>query len=128
MNKPPSNQDWDNLLSGAAQLSETDQNSTQAVLSALKLERQRGTDPVWTNYLSHAVQLRPVDLAAINPTLAVLRRERQKRKLLRLNLTRAVAGLAAAAVAAVTLVVFSPSASADPSEAYSLYQEANIGW
>jgi hypothetical protein len=64
-------------------------------------------------------------LPSIQP---LLRRERQKRKLLRLNLTRAVAGLAAAAVAAVTLVVFSPSASADPSEAYSLYQEANIGW
>jgi hypothetical protein len=128
MNKPSSNQDWDSLLSSAAQLSETDHNSTNAVLSALKLERERGTDPVWTSYLSHAVQLRPVDVAAITPTLEVLRFERQKRKILRLNLTRAVAGLAAAAVAAVSLVVFSPAASADPSEAYSAYKEANVGW
>jgi hypothetical protein len=126
MSNPSNNQDWDTLLSSAAQLSETDHNSTSAVLSALK--RERGTDPAWTSYLSQAVQLRPVDVAAIQPTLEKLRLERQKRKVLRLNLTRAVAGLAAAAVAAVTLVVFSPAASADPSEAYSAYKEANIGW
>jgi hypothetical protein len=126
MNK--SSEDWNKLLSSAAQLSETDQNSTNAVLSALKLEREHGTDPAWASYLSHAVQLRPVDMAVINPTLEALRLERQKRKVLRLNLTRAVAGLAAAAVAAVSLVVFSPAASADPNEAYAVYKEANVGW
>jgi hypothetical protein len=123
MSKSSSTQDWDNLLSTAAQLSETDHGSTNAVLSVLKFERERGTDPTWIRYFSSAVQLRPVDMAAVSPTLEALRFERQKRKVLRLKLTRAIAGLAAAAVAAVSLGVFSPAASADPSEAYNLYTE-----
>jgi hypothetical protein len=119
---------WSSLLSSAAQLSETDHNSTNAVLSALQSERERAADPAWASYLSSAVQLRPVDFAAAAPTLAMLRLERQKRKTLRLTLTRAIAGVAAAAVAAVAFVVLTPTASADPTEAYTAYQEANIGW
>jgi Mn2+/Fe2+ NRAMP family transporter len=128
LNAPDEDLGWNTFLSSAAQLSETDHNSTDVVLSAIRLEREHGADPTWTGYLSKAVQLRPVDMAAIAPTLEAVRLERQKRKVLRLTLTRAFAGFAAAAVAAVAFVVFTPSASADPAEAYSAYQEANIGW
>jgi hypothetical protein len=128
LNSPEEDLGWNSLLSSAAQLSETDHNSTDAVLSAIRLERERATDPTWTNYLSKAAQLRPVDMAAVAPTLKALQLERQKHKVLRLNLTRAIAGFAAAAVAAVAFVVLTPSPSADPTEAYTAYQEANSGW
>ncbi|MFN3265997.1 MAG: hypothetical protein ACK41E_04060 [Deinococcales bacterium] len=119
---------WDDFLSSAAQLSETDRASTASVLGMLKLERERAQDPAWASYLSSAAQLRPVDMDVVAPTLQALELERKKRKVLRLTLTRAVAGFAAAAVATVAFVTFFPAASADPSEAYNLYQEANVGW
>ena len=117
---------WDEFLSSAAQLDNRDEASTEHVLNALRLERQE--NPTWNAYLSHASVLRPVDNNAIQPTLKAVKLERQKTRVLRLNITRAVAGLAAAAAVAAGFVFLNPSVSADPSEAYNVYQEASTGW
>lgn len=119
---------WADFLSGAAQLEARDEQSTNHVLAALKLERTGNTDAAWNTYLSKAAELRPVDLGAVQPALNAVQLERKKHRILKLNITRAVAGFAAAAVAAVAFVVLSPPSSADSSEVYSLYQEASTGW
>lgn len=120
------NNRWDEFLSSAAQLETRDEASTEHVLNALRLERQE--NPTWNAYLSHASVLRPVDNNAIQPALKAVKLERQKTRVLRLNITRAVAGFAAAAAVAAGFVFLNPSASADPSEAYNVYQEASTGW
>ncbi len=117
---------WDDFLSDAAQLEARDQASTDHVLNALKLERQ--DNPTWNAYLSSAAVLRPVDNHVIQPTLNVVKLERQKTRVLRLNITRAVAGFAAAAAVAAGFVFLSPATSADANEAYNVYQEASTGW
>jgi hypothetical protein len=120
------NDAWDDFLSNAAQTNARDEASTEHVLKALRLERQE--NPAWNAYLSSATTLRPVDMAVVQPALQAVKLERKKTQVLRLNITRAVAGFAAAAAVAAGFVLLSPSASADPSEAYSVYQEASTGW
>lgn len=117
---------WTGFLSSAAQLDARDEGSTEVVLNALRLERQE--NPAWNVYLSSAATLRPVDNNVIQPTLQAVKLERQKTRVLRLNITRAVAGFAAAAAVAAGFVFLSPAVSADPSEAYNVYQEASTGW
>ena len=124
---------WADFLSKAAKLEARDSASTQHVLSALHdeqhSEQQRGNDPKWSAYLSGGAVLRPIDLGAVQPVLRAMQTQRQKQH--KLNLTRVLAGCAAAAIAtaaAFALVILLPSPSADPSEAYNLYSEANTGW
>ncbi len=120
------NDTWDKFLSNAAQTNPRDEASTEHVLNALRLERQE--NPAWNAYLSSAAVLRPIDNNAIQPTLKALKLERQKTRVLRLNITRAVAGFAAAATVAAGFVFLNPSVSADEAEAYNVYQEASTGW
>jgi hypothetical protein len=120
------NNTWADFLSSAAQLEARDEASTEIVLNALRQERQE--NPSWNAYLSSAATLRPIDNNAIQPTLQAVKLERQKTRVLRLNITRAVAGFAAAAAVAAGFVFLSPSVSADPDEAYTVYQEASTGW
>jgi hypothetical protein len=122
------NNPWDEFLSSAAQTSARDEASTEHVLNALKLERQHGNDPTWNAYLSSGAELRSVDFMTVQPVLNTIKLERQKHKVLRLNITRSIAGLAAAAAVAAGFVFLSPSANADPTEAYIVYQEASTGW
>ena len=120
------NNAWDEFLSNAAQTNTRDEASTEHVLNVLKLERQE--NPAWNAYLSSASVLRPIDNNAIQPTLQAVKLERKKTRVLRLNITRAVAGFAAAAAVAVGFVFLNPSVSADEAEAYNVYQEASTGW
>ncbi len=115
---------WADFLSSAAQPTARDQASTDHVLNALRLERQE--NPTWNAYLSSGAVLRPIDLKAVQPTLVAIKLERLR--VLRLNLTRAVAGLAAAATVAAGFVFLNPTTSADANEAYTVYQEASTGW
>jgi hypothetical protein len=121
---------WARLLSGASQLSAADEMATDAVLSRLRAERTRpleATQEDWDRSLSRAARLREVDFAAVDPALVALKLERHRAHHRRLVLSRVIAGFAAAAVVAGALVLRAP-ATADPSEAYMAYQEANQGW
>jgi hypothetical protein len=120
---------WARLLSGASRLNATDENATDAVLSRLRLERNipaAATDD-WDRALSRVAELRDVDFAAVDPALRAVTAERHRVQHRRLVLSRVIAGFAAAAVIAGALVLRAPTA-ADPSEAYTAYQEANQGW
>ncbi|MGL5003552.1 MAG: hypothetical protein ACRDAM_11480, partial [Casimicrobium sp.] len=87
---------WAEFLSSAAQLEDRDQQAADRVLAALRTERMSSPEDLqWSRYLSAAAQLRPVDQGAVKPALQALQTVRTKRRVLRLNLTRAVAGLAA---------------------------------
>lgn len=121
---------WARFLSGASQLKAEDLNATEAALSRLRAERARpleATQTDWDRALSRAAQLRAVDFATIDPALEAVKFERQRAQHRRLVLSRVIAGFAAAAVIAGALVLRTPTA-ADPSEAYTAYQEANQGW
>lgn len=121
--------DWDEFLSSGAKLSEADLEATNRVLGALKLEREGVADgSPWAQYLSSAAQLSDTDARAVQPALQAVRLARQQARRWRLNVTRFVAGAAAAVAVVAAVSVFSPSASADPSDAYSAYQEAARGW
>jgi hypothetical protein len=129
INDQPEDQGWAEFLSGAARLEPSDEQATDRVLSALRTERMGNADDQrWSQYLSSAAQLQPVDYGAVKPALQALQTVRSKRRVLRLNLARAVAGLAAATVAAVALTTLSPAVNADSDEAYTAYTEASRGW
>ena len=120
---------WARLLSGASRLNAADENAADAVISRLRLERaipEAATDD-WDRALSRAAALRDADFAAVRPALQAVHTERQRVQHGRLVLSRVIAGFAAAAVIAGALVLRAPAA-ADPSEAYTAYQEANQGW
>jgi hypothetical protein len=121
---------WARLLSSVSQLSAADETATDSVLSRLRAERASpfvASRDDWDRSLSRAAQLRDVDFAAVNPALQAVKQERHHRQHRRLVLSRVIAGFAAAAVIAGALVLRAPAA-ADPSEAYTAYQEANQGW
>ncbi len=131
----PDDASWARLLSSASQLSDADENATDSVLARLRTERAQpleATQEDWDRSLSRAAQLRDIDFAAVNPALQAVKQERHHRQYRRLVFSRVIAGFAAAAVIAGALVLRAPSASnlgaADPSEAYTAYQEANQGW
>ena len=124
-----SDERWAEFLSSAAARSETDERATREVLAALKRERDGVADgSAWATYLSKAAQLNERDAGAVQPALAAVRRERQRLEHWRLNVTRFVTAAAAAAAVVVAVTVLRPAASADPSDAYSAYQEASRGW
>ncbi len=119
---------WAGFLSGAAELREVDENAAPKVLTALKLEREQ--DATWANYLSGGAVLRPVDYASVKPALEALNLERTRaRKVLRLNIMRFVTASAAVAAVMIGVLVLRPaSTDADPTEAFTAYQEASQGW
>jgi hypothetical protein len=123
---------WAKLLSGAADLRDLDENATSQVFKALNLERQQNseiTSPVWDNYLSSAAVLRPVDYGSIKPTLATMKLERlRSHKILRLNIMKLVTASAAVAAVVVGTLIFSHPSEADPTDAFTAYQEASQGW
>ncbi len=126
----PDDASWARLLSSASQLSAADQTATDSVLARLRTERAQplaASQEDWDRGLARAAQLRDVDFAAVNPALQAVKQERHHRQYRRLVLSRVIAGFAAAAVIAGALVLRAP-ATADPSEAYTAYQEANQGW
>ena len=123
---------WARMLSDAARLNERDTHATDAVLKALRAERS-GLTPItqtdWDRALSRASQLREIDHQAVRPALEAVRVERFRAKHRRVVLNRAFAGFAAAAVIAGVLIVRTPNnPSADPGDAYAVYQEASQGW
>ncbi len=121
---------WARLLSGASRLSAADENAADAVMAGLRSERarlQETSSDDWDRALSRAAALRKSDFAAVRPALQAVHTERQRLQHRRLVLSRVIAGFAAAAVIAGALVLRAP-ATADPSEAYTAYQEANQGW
>jgi hypothetical protein len=127
-NLEPEDAAWANFLSGAAALREVDENAAPKVLNALKLERE--TDTTWANYLSSGAVLRPVDYASVKPALIAVKLERgYARKVLRLNIMKFITASAAVAAVMIGVLVFRPSsADADPTEAFTAYQEASQGW
>lgn len=144
---PPEDAAWAKLISGAVKLGPKDDDATNAVLNALKLERsgmaqsrpeqprleqpklKRYGQADWDRSLSRASQLREVDHRAVKPALEAVRSERVRVQHRRLVLNRAFAGFAAAAVIAGVLILRAPhSTTADPGDAYAVYQEASQGW
>lgn len=127
-NLSPEDTAWAGFLSGAVHLREVDENAAPTVLNALKLERQ--TDVTWANYLSSGAVLRPVDYASVKPALNAVKLERTRaRKVFRLNIMKFVTASAAVAAVMIGVLVFRPaSTDADPTEAFSAYQEASQGW
>ncbi len=127
-NLSPEDSSWASFLSSAAELREVDENAAPTVLNALKLERE--TDATWANYLSSGAVLRPVDYASVKPALEAVKLERTRaRKVLQLNIMKFVTASAAVAAVMIGVLVFRPaSTDADPTEAFSAYQEASQGW
>ncbi len=127
-NLKPEDATWANFLSNAADLREVDQNAAPKILNALKLEREH--DTAWANYLSSGAVLRPVDYASVKPALEAVKLERTyARKVLRLNIMKFVTASAAVAAVMIGVLVFRPtSTDADPTEAFTAYQEASQGW
>lgn len=127
-NLEPEDATWANFLSSAAELREADENAAPTVLNALKLEREQAA--TWTNYLSSGSVLRPVDYASVKPALSAVKLERTRtRKVLRLNIMKFVTASAAVAAVMIGVLVFRPaSTDADPTEAFTAYQEASQGW
>jgi hypothetical protein len=135
----PEDSSWASFLSSAADLREVDQMAAPKVLIALKLERseamnqtllEREHDASWAKYLSSGAVLRPVDYASVKPAVAALKLERTRaRKVLQLNIIRFVTTSAAVAAVVIGAIVFQPvSPDADPTEAFTAYQEASQGW
>jgi hypothetical protein len=124
----PEDAAWAGLLSSAVELREVDENAAPKVLSALKLEREQ--DAAWAKYLSSGAVLRPVDYEGVKPALEAVKLERTRaRKVLRLNIMKFVTASAAVAAVMIGVLVFRPASSdADPSEAFTAYQEASQGW
>jgi hypothetical protein len=92
------------------------------------LEREH--DASWAKYLSSGAVLRPVDYASVKPALEAVKLERTRaRKVLRLNIMKFVTASAAVAAVMIGVLVFRPASSdADPTEAFTAYQEASQGW
>ncbi len=127
-NLEPEDAAWASFLSSAAELREVDENAAPKVLNALKLEREH--DATWANYLSSGAVLRPVDYASVKPAIEAVKLERTRaRKVLRLNIMKFVTASAAVAAVMIGVLVFRPaSTDADPTEAFTAYQEASQGW
>jgi hypothetical protein len=127
-NLEPEDATWAHFLSSAAELREVDENAAPKVLNALKLERETGA--TWNNYLSSGAVLRPVDYASVKPALEAVKLERTRaRKVLQLNIMKFVTASAAVAAVMIGVLVFRPaSIDADPTEAFTAYQEASQGW
>ena len=127
-NLEPEDVTWANFLSGAVNLREVDENAAPKVLNALKLERE--TNATWASYLSSGAVLRPLDYASVKPALEAVKLERTyARKVLRLNIMKFVTASAAVAAVMIGVLVFRPaSVDADPTEAFTAYQEASQGW
>ena len=120
---------WQALLSKTAADSPADSSVVPVVLAALELERQPTADgSAWARYLLSAVQLQQSDFGAVQPALRALQLERRRNVQWRESVTRFIAGAAAVAAVVAAVAVFSPSRSADPTAAYSAYQEAARGW
>lgn len=118
---------WAALLSETAQRAPLDSTVVPVILEAL--ERQRtGNGSSWARYLSSAVQLQSADFGAVQPTLRALRLERQRVRQWRGAVRRLIATTAAVAAVVAAVAVFSLPVSADPTDAYSAYQEAARGW
>jgi hypothetical protein len=132
MNDRPEQTDdaWAGFLSSGAKQSGADLDVTPRVLNALRHERESVADgSAWARYLSSGVALKTVDASVVRPALQAVRLERVRVQRWRSNVTRFVAGAMATAAVVAAVLVFTPgSASADPSEAYSVYQEAAQGW
>jgi hypothetical protein len=135
----PEDAAWAGFLSDAAELREVDENAAPKVLNALKLERseamnqtllEREQNATWANYLSSGAVLRPVDYASVKPALNAVKLERTRaRKVLQLNIMKFVTASAAVAAVMIGVLVFRPaSTDADPTEAFTAYQEASQGW
>jgi hypothetical protein len=124
----PEDAAWASFLSVAADLREVDKNAAPKVLNALKLERE--TDVTWAKYLSSGAVLRPVDYSSVKPALEAVKLERTRvRKVLHLNIIKFVTTSAAVAAVMIGVLVFRPaSTDADPTEAFTAYQEASQGW
>ena len=121
--------DWNALLSETARRAPLDSTAVPVALEALGRERQRTADgSPWAQYLSSAAQLHDVDFDAVQPALRALSLERRRVRQWRGSVTRLIASAAAVAAVVAAVAVFSPSRSADPTEAYSAYQEAARGW
>lgn len=122
-------QRWAALLSKTAKNTPADVIIVPTVLEALRVERERTDDgSIWARYLSSAVQLHSSDFDAVKPALQAVRLERRRAGQWRDSLTRFIATTAAIAAVVAAVAVFSPPLSADPTEAYSAYQEAARGW
>jgi sugar phosphate isomerase/epimerase len=120
---------WADFLSSGARLRDADFEATNRVLNAVRLERDGVADgSVWAKYLSGAAQSNQMDSSVVQPVMQAVHLERQRAQRWRLNITRFVASAAAAAAVVAAVMVFTPSATADPSDAYSAYQEAARGW
>jgi hypothetical protein len=120
---------WAEFLSSGTKLREADFDATNRVLEAVRLERDGVADgSAWAKYLSKAAQLEPLDAGVVRPVIQAVRLEQQRVQRWRLNVTRFVASAAAAAAVVAAVMVFSPATTADPSDAYSAYQEAARGW
>jgi hypothetical protein len=127
-NLNPDDAAWAGFLSAASDLRSVDENAAPKVLNALKLERER--DAAWAKYLSSGAVLRPVDYASVKPALEAVKLERiRARKVLQLNIMKFVTASAAIAAVVIGAIVFRPiSTDADPTEAFTAYQEASQGW
>ena len=120
---------WAALLTETAQRAPVDSTIVPVVLEALKAERDRtGDGSSWARYLSSAVQLHSTDFDAVQPALRALKLERRRVRQWRESVTRLIATIAAVAAVVAAVAVFSPPLSADPTDAYSAYQEAARGW
>lgn len=122
-------QDWAALLSKAANSIPADSSVVPVVLHALKAERQGTADgSAWARYLSGAAQLQSRDFDAVQPALRAVQLERHRVRQWHDSITRFIATTAAVAAVVAAVAVFSPPLSADPTDAYSAYQEAARGW
>ena len=128
-NQQSEDQLWAALLSTAADEIPADSSVVPVVLQALQLERQYTADgSSWAQYLSGAAQLQDSDFGAVQPALKAVRLERHRVRQWYGSIKRFIATAAAVAAVVAAVAVFSPSLSADPTEAYSAYQEAARGW
>ncbi len=122
-------QDWAALLSKAADSNPVDSSVVPTVLQALQLERQHTVDgSSWARYLSSAAQLQDNDFGAVQPALQAVQLERHRVRQWHGGVRRFIATAAAVAAVVAAVAVFSPPLSADPTDAYSAYQEAARGW
>jgi hypothetical protein len=115
------------LLERSEAMNQTLLERSEAMNQTL-LEREH--DASWAKYLSSGAVLRPVDYASVKPAVAALKLERTRaRKVLQLNIIRFVTTSAAVAAVVIGAIVFQPvSPDADPTEAFTAYQEASQGW
>jgi hypothetical protein len=115
------------LLERSEAMNQTLLERSEAMNQTL-LEREQNA--TWANYLSSGAVLRPVDYASVKPALNAVKLERTRaRKVLQLNIMKFVTASAAVAAVMIGVLVFRPaSTDADPTEAFTAYQEASQGW